>query len=196
LFVLGVFALIFKTEILKGVGNYLIYESELKKADAVFVLGGNTYDRTIRAAELFKQNYSNKIITLGANVATVLKSTGDSLPDALIAREQLEKIDSALFNEANVIPLVEGTSTQEEAEAILNFSLENNYTKVIVVSDKFHTRRISNTFIDSFKEEGIEVMLSGASHSSYDEEFWWKSEAGLIMVNNEYVKILYYLVKF
>lgn len=193
LFLLGICAILFRVQLLRGIGNFLIYENELSKADAIFVLGGNTYDRTIKAAELFTSGYSDKIITLGANVATVLKSTGDSIPDALIAHEQL--LENGVPDSV-IIPLVEGTSTQEESEAILNFCLLNKYKKIIVVSDKFHTRRISYTFIDHFKEEGVEVLLSGSSHSAYDENFWWKSEVGMIMVNNEYVKILYYWWKY
>jgi hypothetical protein len=30
----------------------------------------------------------------------------------------------------------------------------------------------------------------------YDSDSWWTSEEGLLMVNNEYVKLLYYLVKY
>jgi hypothetical protein len=30
----------------------------------------------------------------------------------------------------------------------------------------------------------------------YDPERWWDTEEGLLMVNNEYVKLLYYALKY
>ena len=51
----------------------------------------------------------------------------------------------------------------------------------------------------SFKDfdvHEIEVLLSGCSHSFYDENFWWESEEGMIMVNNEYMKLLYYYLNY
>lgn len=189
LFALGVLCIIFRIQILKGFGNYLIYESELKKADAIFVLGGNIFDRSRKAAEIYHDGFSNKVITLGENLASIT----DSIPDALMSQDYLMEYG---VDEQSIVPLVKGTSTREETELILNFCLENHYKEIIVVSDKFHTRRISNTFIDSFQEEGVHVMIQGVSHSSYDEEYWWKSEEGLIMVNNEYVKLMYYWWKY
>ena len=193
LFVLGVLAIIFRVQLLQSVGNFLIHEDEPQNVDGIFILGGNTYDRSNRAIELYNQGFSNRIIPLGANVATVLKSVGDSLPDAFITKEHL--VENGV-PEGAVVPLPEGTSTQEESEAILNYCLNNNYKKIIIISDKFHTKRVSWVFKDYFRNEGVEVLICGASHSDYDEGFWWKSEGGLIMVNNEYVKLVYYWLKY
>ncbi len=189
LFILGCLVIIFLQPVLKGVGGYLIVEDELKKSDAIFVLGGNTYDRTNHAAFLYDEGYADKIVTLGANSAIILKSLGmENMSDALIMREQLYDLG---VPEDAVWPLVEGTSTKEESEAILQYSLEHQYDQIIVVSDKFHTRRINSTF-DEFEKNGVTVIISGAPHSEYDEAFWWQSEQGLIMVNNEYIKLMYY----
>jgi len=37
--------------------------------------------------------------------------------------------------------------------------------------------------------------VQAAPSSEYDVNAWWNSEQGLLMVNNEYVKTLYYLLK-
>lgn len=180
-------------------------ETKLEKADAIFVLGGNINDRPILAAKLYEEGWSNKIIPLGANFdfaqEVLLGCNPDCMsencnpckPDALLMQEVLEEKLNIPFE--SIVPLPLGTSTKEESDAILTFSKENGYQTIIVVSDLFHLKRISYVFIDKFEQEGIRVILRGAKNSHYNEEFWWQYEAGLIMVNNEYIKLMYYWLK-
>lgn len=194
LFFLGCWIVIFRIPILQSVGRFLIKEDKLAKSDAIFVLGGNIFDRSTHGVYLYQQDYADVIIPLGETIEKVLMAANVNKPDAVLSKEYM----MSELNTPNevIIPLIKGTSTKEEAEAILAYSLENNYKKIIIVSDKFHLRRISNTFKADFKTKGIDVLLSGAPNSSYREDFWWKYEQGLIMVNNEYIKLLYYLVKY
>lgn len=194
LFFVGSWAVIFRAPILRGVGNFLIKEDKLAKSDAIFVLGGNIFDRSTHGVYLYQQHFADTIIPLGEVVEKILLTTNNPNPDAILSQNYM-------VNELNtppsaVKPIIKGTSTKEEAEAILEYSIANKYKQIIVVSDQFHLRRISYTFKEAFQEEGIEVLLSGAPNSSYREDFWWKYEAGLIMVNNEFVKLLYYFVKY
>ena len=89
-----------------------------------------------------------------------------------------------------------GTSTKEESEAIANYCAENTLKRVILISDKFHTRRIRRVFEPLFDELETELIIHGTGSTRYDEAEWWKKEEGLIMVNNEYVKLLYYEFKY
>ena len=200
LFTLGVLVLIFHVYILQSFGNFLINIDKMPdKVDAIFVLGGNTYDRSNHAAELYFEGLSKNIVTLGANESIVIKTIyPDTLErrvrhsDCFISRDQLLLQG---VPQGNIRTLDVGTSTQEEANAILNYCKQNGYEKIVVVSGKFHTRRMSYSFKD-FEEHEIEVLLSGSAHSFYDEKFWWKSEEGLIMVNNEYMKLIYYYINY
>ena len=47
---------IFKNTFLRNVGAVLIVEDPLEKADAIFLLGGGSYDRGREAAKLFGEN--------------------------------------------------------------------------------------------------------------------------------------------
>jgi uncharacterized SAM-binding protein YcdF (DUF218 family) len=188
---------VFRKPIFKGAGSFLIKEAPLQKADALFVLGGNVFDRPNEAFKIYKAGYTDNIITLGANsgfTQLAMNNGADplSVADAVVMYDFL--LEKGVPTEV-VRPIVEGTSTKEECEAILNYCMLRHYEKIIVVSDLFHTRRIHNVFVAYFAEEGIEVIVRGASHSEYDESSWWNYEGGLIMVNNEYVKLLYYMLK-
>lgn len=196
---------VFHRSILSGIGNFLIKETPLEKADAIFVLGGNISDRPVLAAKLFHDGYGDVIVPLGANFDFVQEALigcnpdcdeencNPCKPDALLMQEILEDKLNVPFEA--IVPLPKGTSTKEESDAILQFSLDNHYKTIIVVSDLFHLRRISNVFIDQFEEQGIQVILRGSKSSSYNESAWWQYEQGLIMVNNEYIKLLYYWLK-
>jgi hypothetical protein len=177
--------------ILRGLGHALIYEDDLRKADVMFVLSGSPYDRGSEAARLFHQGWiGNKIVCTGAIIPHDLKVLGLQYPESELIRFRLMdlKVPDSLVE---VFPV--GTSTIEESEAILKYCLEEHIQSIMVVSSKFHTRRIKHVFKRKFRKAGIELTIRGAPSSQYAEATWWKSEGGLLSVNNEYVKMIWYL---
>jgi uncharacterized SAM-binding protein YcdF (DUF218 family) len=67
---------------------------------------------------------------------------------------------------------------------------------VMIISSAFHMRRVRWVFEELFTDAGIEVLFHGASAMEYDSSNGWKNEEGLIMANNEMVKLFYYLLKY
>ncbi|MEM6344908.1 MAG: YdcF family protein [Bacteroidota bacterium] len=180
--------------ILRGLGNALIKEDTAQKSEAMFILSGQADERVSYARYIDKEmGLAPKIITLGAGISPTLQAIGMSISDAEIARRALISggIDSLRIE---AIPI--GTSTFEESEEILGFSQVRGYKKIIILSSKFHTRRVRNVFRDKFREAGIEVVIMGAEPKDYELEKWWEDEAALLFVNNEYVKLLYYAIRY
>lgn len=182
-----------KTFLLRGIGNYLIDESTPEKSDVIFVLGGNTFDRCNEAFDLLNNGFSDKIICTGKNVPTILEVFNLKYSEAETGVIHLKSLG---VNDKSVRALNIGTSTKEESEAIIKLCTDSNYNRVIVVTDKFHTHRVKNVFLPLFEAENSELLIVGASSSLFDESVWWKSEEGLIMVNNEYMKLLYYFITY
>ncbi|UPT68957.1 MAG: YdcF family protein [Sphingobacteriales bacterium JAD_PAG50586_3] len=106
--------------------------------------------------------------------------------------------DSALVRfgvpQERILLLQKGTSTLEEASVIRDFCLKKGQLRASVISDKFHSGRAKALITPVLKKEGIKLTMLGSPSSSYNEDRWWESESGLIMVNNEYAKKLYYLL--
>lgn len=175
-------------------GNYLIVENPIEEADAIFLLGGGPFDRGSEAGKLYKAGYAEKIICTGGQVSNLLKSLNLQHTEAEVARINLFKNNAV--PRRNIVALSEATSTREEADVILRYCLEQGFEKVIILSSKFHTRRVNNVFRSLLEDAGIQVLIRGAPSSLYDESLWWESETGLIMVNNEYVKLGYYFLKY
>jgi uncharacterized SAM-binding protein YcdF (DUF218 family) len=174
----GLFLL--RTSILEGFAKFLIVETEFEQVEYGFVLSGNALDRGAKAAQLY---YEGKVAHLVCTGIDTLES------DLSILQLLKHGVPESKLTQATI-----GTSTQEEADFILNFAQENQLKELLIISSLFHTRRINQVFTEHFKDEGIMVHIAGAPSSLYVELEWWKSEYGLIALNNEYLKQLYYLV--
>lgn len=180
---------VFRTSILKGLGGYLIAEDPSDGAEWVFVLGGNSFDRGDQAAELYEAGKVDRVVCLGANVPDLLQVCEiDSSEAELAAR--IIKNKGVPSEDLEV--LEKGTSTMEEALACFRYCEENGVDSAIVLSDKFHLRRVRYVFEPIFRTNDTELNFQGVPSSDYHEARWWRSEEGMIMVNNEYMKLLYY----
>ena len=175
-------------------GNYLISIDELQKSDVIFVLGGSSFDRGNAAAELYKAGYASKIVCLGENIPFVFKAIDKNYTEAKVSKINIVRNNNVKKRDVDLLEI--GTSTKEESEAIANYCAENKLKRVILISDKFHTRRIRRVFEPLLDELETELIIHGTGSTRYDEAEWWKKEEGLIMVNNEYVKLLYYEFKY
>lgn len=194
----GLVIFLLRFGILRMLGNYLIAEDRKGQVDAIFVLSGASQERGFEAARLVAEGYSDKVYTTGAIINPTLKAVGiDSLSDAVITRDVIaETLVSQGITEAQIRELEIGTSTYEESEGILGFSRQAGFKQIMVVSSKFHTRRIRQVFRKKFKKAGIQVLVRGAPPLNYSIDKWWNSEEGLMFVNNEYVKMVYYMLKY
>ncbi|HXH19014.1 MAG TPA: YdcF family protein [Chitinophagales bacterium] len=180
---------IFRVSILRFIGNQLICEDKMEKVEALFVLSGDPWDRGNEAARLYKEGLAEKIICTGENVPRLFLIAGILYPESELT--QMNIIAQGVPSK-NVELLCKGTSTKEEADFILEYCLRHQIKKLAVVSTKFHTRRIQYTFRKQFKKAELQLIIHGAPSSEYDENYWWRNEEGLIFVNNEYIKIMYY----
>jgi len=179
--------------IMRAVGNYLIEEDELSKCEALFVLSGNPNDRSLEAARLLKAGYVPYVICTGEVIPRLFEVIGDTTTDeADLSRIALLK---AGVNDSNIVVLHIGTSTREESIAILEYCKKKGLKKIMLVSDKFHTNRIDYAFRKLYENAGIELVLRGCPSTAYSEDLWWAEESGLLMVNNEYIKLIYYHLK-
>jgi uncharacterized SAM-binding protein YcdF (DUF218 family) len=142
---------------------------------------------------LIEEGWNQKVICTGGNVPTVLAAIDTVIYEAEITKDLLTRKG---INKDAVVALTGSTSTKEESEEILAYCKINALKKITVISSRLHMRRVRMVFEKAFQNQGIQIIYRGAPSQNYDENNWWKSEAGLIMVNNEYVKYLYYLIKY
>jgi uncharacterized SAM-binding protein YcdF (DUF218 family) len=182
-----------RMEILKSIGNFLISEDEMPTSIShIFVLSGNSYDRVNAAVSLSKTSRIGQFVCTGENQIPDMKVCCPTTFECDFTQMQLLKMG---IDPSKILILKKGTSTLEESEEIMNYCIEHKISSIVILSNKFHTRRIRNVFVKKLKNKGIDVCVKGAPDSRYSEQTWWQSEAGLLAVNSEYIKLAYYLIK-
>ena len=192
-FIILLLLFLLRIPIFKAMGHYLVKEETPTKVDAIFVLSGSSYERAKEAAKLYELGYSDRIYTTGGNKSQDLLAYGMEVFDANLTQRALllEGVDSSAIR-----TLTAGTSTFEEAQHILGYSMQEGYTNVMVVTSKFHTRRVSNTFKTAFWDRGIVTLVVGATPVNYSMSNWWEAEVALVFVNIEYWKLIYYWFRY
>ncbi len=182
-----------RTTILVGLGEHLITEDPVAHVDAVFVLGGSILDRGLEGTRIYERGFSDRFYFTGAPIPSALAALGIDSTEAECTRTVAVNAGLPI---ALTTVLNKGTSTFEEAEALLAQAIADKADTVMIISSRFHLRRVGFVFKERFRKQGITVLLHGAPCSTFEEETWWKSEEGLIMLNNEYVKLAYYHLKY
>jgi len=182
-----------RNTILNGVGNWLVAADTTEKTESCFVLGGNSFERGISAVEIYKIFPDHQFVATGGNYPYQILCLDTTMFEAELTRHWM--IAKGVPQEQIEI-LTSAHSTMDESEEILTYCKAKSLKHITVISSAFHLRRVRWVFEDKFKEAGIKVNFHGATSAEYDPTNWWKNEEGLIMTNNELVKLLYYFIKY
>lgn len=189
---LFVLLFLFRYSILRGIGNYLIVSEPSEQSEVMFVLSGSPVDRGTGAVKIYNNGFIKKIICTGGNKPADFEALGLDYYESQLTKSEIVRSG---VPESVVSVINEGTSTQEESDVILNYCRQNNVHSCIILSSDFHTRRVRSVFKKKLEKENIKVIICGAPAQNYNESSWWESEYGMIAVNNEYVKLMYYCLQ-
>ena len=195
LLLLAGMAFLFRSQILTGIADYLIVNDKLQPANAIFLLNSDVNIRPFRAAELYKQGLAPVIVITRAEDTPVV-ALGLVPNDTDISVGVMEKLDVPA--EKIIILTVPGgtTSTFDEAAAFRQYVEAKQVRNVILVTSAFHTRRAAWIFRKSFAGLPVTLELAAVPYPDFDQTNWWKNETGLITLNNEYIKLIFYLIKY
>ncbi len=171
------------------IGNFLMVNARLEKADVIAVLNGNDTIRLKAAADLYLQGYSDNII---------LSNTGNNFGDYNIpyTTHQVAVLQEYGVPEGALhIVKFASRNTGQEATGIIEQMFEMSAKSVIVVTDAWHTRRVKIIFSDSFGNTGYRLQFYGIQNDGFDPNFWWLSADGWRNVAGEYFRIIGYFIK-
>lgn len=177
----------------------LITEAPLEKADAIVVLGGSSsyHERTRTAAKLLLDGRSQRILITNDNMRGPWSSAEQRNP--FFNERSLQELKNAGVPAESVEMLMQPVnSTQEEAELVKQYAVGQGMHSVLVVTSAYHSRRALWTFAHVFRDTGITVGLMHAAPEtdSMRPATWWLSARGWRSVPSEYVKMIYYVIKY
>jgi uncharacterized SAM-binding protein YcdF (DUF218 family) len=177
----------------------LITEAPLEKADAIVVLGGaSSYrERAREAAKLLLEGRSQRILITNDNTPGPWSNVEQR--NLFFNERSLQVIQNAGVPPDKVELLMQPVgSTYEEAVIAKQYAVERGLHSVLVVTSAYHSRRALWTFARVFRETGISVGLMPVAPGSGSPRpaTWWLSLRGWRLVPTEYVKMIYYVIKY
>jgi len=179
--------------------SLLITEAPLAKADAIVVLGGsaNYKERAHEAARLLLEGRSQRILITNDDRRGPWSSVDQrnlfyyeravqELKDAGVPAEKIEVLPQPV------------AGTHEEAELVRQFAGDRGFKSVLIVTSAYHSRRALWTFSRVFRSSGIQFGLARVDPGAESPLpiTWWLSARGWRLVPTEYVKMIYYVVKY
>lgn len=192
LFLVLVFAFIFRKPLLTGYARFFSLQTADKGADAIVCLSGGKVTRVPEALRLWNHGYASSIYLTDEKKLNREFSKLES-GNLRFAQEVVSELE--LNATWETIPSLTGgaTSTFDEAEDVLAYAKQKDWKRIIIVTDEFHTRRACYAFEKIFDGSGIEVETAGASNEVFSDDNWWQSDRGISSYVLETIKFPVYL---
>ena len=166
--------------IIKNMGDFLVLNEKPEKVDVIVVYSGDSGERTLKGIELLKAGYAEKILFSGGVVY-------DDVRMADLMENHAIKLG---VEPQNIIKEREAGSTYENALFTKEILEKYKYKKIILVTSNYHSRRSYLTTRKVFKGSDIGIITVASS-----DEFssnWWKKGRSILILINEYAKIVGY----
>ncbi len=166
--------------LLTAVGQFLIVQDPLDRADVLVVLSGGRRDERVRqAAELFHQGYAPLVMLSGGE-----EMAGISIPELQRRQALAHQIPASrlLFETGS-------TSTAEQARFLRPILERRGARRAIVVTSSFHTRRTRYLFRKAFTGSTVGVGVYPVQRDWFSPIEWWTREQDTEQVVLEYIKL-------
>lgn len=158
-----------------------------EKSDAIFVFGSPNDLRIRKAIELYKANFSEKIVISGHGpfYATHTQSEAERMAEVAVGEGVPE---SALLLEPEAITIPDNVKRTLD----LFEKVEFKPAKLIIVASPFVLRRCEMDWY-KFTPWNIETIPTVSDSGSYDltKEGWTTTSRGVRVVLNEYAKLIF-----
>ena len=186
---------VLRAPILTGMADVLIVDDAPRPADIIFVLNGEVNTRPYRAGELMQQCLAGRIVIARVEDDRAVldglypNETDVSLHVLAEAGVAADKI-TVLRRPGGV------TSTFDEANALRSYVQEQNVRSVLLVTSSFHARRARWIMTRQLAGLPVRLIVVAVPDYEYGPTNWWHYERGLLGLVDEYVKLVYYHLKY
>jgi uncharacterized SAM-binding protein YcdF (DUF218 family) len=162
---------LFRDPLFSAAGHWLVVSDTLQPANAIIMLSGDDVqgDRAERAAQLYKAGWAPLVVASGAEIRTYLSE----------ADLEMHDLETDGVPSSAILPLRQhALYTLQEAHDLLRLAQRMHWTRVIVVTSNFHTRRARYIFRHVFPSS-IKVMVTPAPDVNFNPSDWWQTRQGM-----------------
>jgi uncharacterized SAM-binding protein YcdF (DUF218 family) len=174
-----------------GLGRFMAAEDPLEKADAIFVFSGTRVERPLEAFDLYREGYAPVIVVTRAvdeQAALFAQRRGVRIAnDFDLNREVLRQLglpDSVLITPERI-----HGNTAQEAQTLRALAAQYHWRKVILVSSKYHLRRISLACRREMSGTGVQLIRRGSRYDQSTPERWWRRRSDIRWLLSEVPKL-------
>jgi uncharacterized SAM-binding protein YcdF (DUF218 family) len=185
----------FHQTILQKYAELFIVNNATKGADIILIIGGDNKSRAPFGIELYNKNYGKKVFF---TTPAPLFIKYDFIQSENQVAEAIAKHFHITLQRIPSIKKNGATSTFDEAYDLLAYikNSDKNISRVIIVTNDFHTARAKYAFEKVFKlnnYQNIVFQVASVPNLHYTVQNWWKTEAGLQNYIPESFKFLIYI---
>ena len=188
---------IFSGTILRTMGRLIVVDEKPPYSDAVVVLntGVEYYPRLIQAADIYQHGLVHNVVINGDRKTDTLRDLelkgfnaccpwySDSVSILTMFGVPEDKIIWISAEDAY--------DTVSEADTVGKEMIRRNFTKVIITTSKYHTRRAKFIWKKMYENQ-LTVFMVSAKTDPYDPDNWWKDGRQIRWVLAEYGAWIYY----
>jgi uncharacterized SAM-binding protein YcdF (DUF218 family) len=175
-------------------GAFLAREDPLAPADAIFVFAGTLAERPLEAVDLYEEGRAPLMVITRAqeeDAVERVRGRGIALPSTfdIIARML---VDLGVPERAILAPHRVHDNTAEEAQTLSELAATHRWRRVIVVSSKYHLRRVSLASRRALGNRPVEIVVRGSRYDPSVPERWWTRRRDIRTVASEVPKLIAY----
>lgn len=175
-------------------GRYLVAENTLEHADVIVVLAGARVERWLEAVDLYNEGWAPRIVMSPGRLEeaeAILHQRGIRFPsEAEVARDTMlqMKVPAAAMT---IMPR-DVDNTAQEATEVREMARANGWSRIIVVTSKYHTRRAGYAFRREFRGTPVAIIMHASRYDVVNAKRWWTDRAEFREVTYELQKLIAY----
>ncbi len=177
----------------------LIVKSELPSADAIVVMSGSStyFERADWAARLYREGRAPVVILTNDSLISGWDKKEERNPFfyELAARELRQRgVPESKIQVVSDIAL----GTYEESLGLRDYATAHQLKRLLVVTSAYHTRRTLWSLRHACEGSGIEIGIESPppGWQTPAPSRWWWHRWGWKVVAGEYVKLVYYWMRY
>jgi uncharacterized SAM-binding protein YcdF (DUF218 family) len=173
----------------------LTVRAPLESANVIVVLSGSSayVERTEKAAQLYQEGRAPLVLLTNDHTRGGWDNAQQRNP-FFVERAVDELIKAGVPRDRILILSGVAGSTRDEAIIVKDYVANEGVRSVLVVTSSFHSRRALRTMRQVFAGTGTTIGLEPSSTAP--SMFWWLRPSGWRNVGGEYVKLIYYWLKY
>jgi uncharacterized SAM-binding protein YcdF (DUF218 family) len=186
-------AYLFVPELLVWSGTLLIAEVEPFPADAIVILGGGGPDRAREAADLFNDGLAPRVVITTEEAPDNYRELAELGIALVLPHENYLRVLNGFGVTDSDIVRIEDTSSESMAElrGVRQFALDRGWSRLIVVTSNYHSRR-ALLITDYVFDAEWQIAVVGSRYSEFRPNGWWREVRHVRTFLIEFQKLLAY----